>query len=86
MTLTLELPQALERRLSDEATRLGLPLEKYALRLLGSPPELEEATLTGAELVARWRSQGVIGSRKDIQDSQTHARKLRQEAERRLRD
>jgi hypothetical protein len=39
MTLTLELPQDLERRLNDEASRLGLPLEKYALRLLDTLQE-----------------------------------------------
>ncbi len=85
MTLTLELPQELERRLSTEASRLGLPLEQYALRLLGDDSFLERRPRTGAEVVAHWRREGVIGSRPDIQDSQAHAREIRREAERRMR-
>jgi predicted nucleic acid-binding protein len=84
MTLTLELPQDLERRLTTEASRLGLPLEKYALRLLGESPQAEPRPTTGAELVAYWRREGVIGSRPDIADSQAHARTIRHRAERRL--
>jgi hypothetical protein len=34
MSITLDLPQELERELSMEATRLGLSLSEYALRLL----------------------------------------------------
>jgi hypothetical protein len=36
MSITLDLPQELERELSMEATRLGLSLSEYALRLLSS--------------------------------------------------
>jgi len=67
-----------------EAKRLGLPVEQVALRRLG-----EARTSTGrepkdgAELVAYWRHEGIIGSRPDIEDSQTHARRVRQRAERR---
>lgn len=84
MTLTLELPRDLEHRLTTEASRLGLPLEKYALRLLGVAPQAETHPTTGAELVAYWRREGVIGSRPDIEDSQAHARALRHRAERRM--
>jgi hypothetical protein len=85
LTLTLELPPDLKRRLSAEATRLGLPLETYALRLLGDQPEPSDRPTNGAELVAYWRREGVIGSRPDIEDSQAFARKVRRQAERRLR-
>jgi len=85
MTLTLELPQDLEHRLTTEATRLGLPVEQYALRLLGDLPKAENRPANGADLVAFWRSEGVIGSRPDIKDSQTHARGIRRQAERRIR-
>ena len=85
MTLTLELSQTLEQRLTTEATRLGLPLEQYALRLLGDRPKAESQPTKGAELVAYWRREGVIGSRPDIDDSQTHAREIRRRAERRTR-
>lgn len=87
MTLTIELPQELERELADEAERLGLPLSEYALRLLtGRRAEsADEAPRSGAELVAFWRSEGVIGARPEIADAQAHARRIRQTAERRLR-
>ena len=85
MTLTLELPQELEQKLSTEASRLGLPLEQYALRLLGDDSSLKRRPRNGAEVVAYWRRKGVIGSRPDIQDSQAHAREIRRQAERRLR-
>lgn len=85
MTLTLELSRDLERRLTTEAARLGLPVEQYALRLLGDTAPREDRPTTGAELVAFWQREGVIGSRPDIADSQAHARALRRRAERRLR-
>ncbi len=86
MTLTLELPHDLERKLSAEARRLGLPLEKVALRHLHeAPAAAETGPRDGAELVAYWRREGVIGSRPDIEDSQAHAREIRRQAERRAR-
>ena len=36
---------------------------------------------TGAELVAYWQSENVIGFRGDITDAPTEARRLREEAE-----
>lgn len=85
MTLSLELSKELERRLTSEATRLGLPVEHYALRLLGDVPKTETQPANGAELVAFWRREGVIGSRPDIKDSQAHARELRRQTEQRTR-
>ncbi len=86
MTLTLDLPQELERKLSAEASRLGLPLEQVALRhLYEAPAATETGPRDGAELVAYWRREGVIGSRPDIEDSQAHAREIRRQAERRAR-
>lgn len=84
MTLTIELPGDLERELAAEAERLGLPLDEYALRVLATrgagpapPPK------TGAEVVAFWQAEGVIGARPEIVDAPTHARRLREQAERR---
>lgn len=37
MTLTLNLPPELERRLATEAEQQGIPLDEYALRLLERP-------------------------------------------------
>ena len=83
MTLTLDLPKELEAELTAEAARLGLPLTEYALRVLaaGRPPSV--APKTGAELVAYWQSEGLVGTRTDLTDSQEHARRIRAEAERR---
>lgn len=83
MTLTVELSRDLEKRLTTEAARLGLPLEQYALRLLGGLPESPGLPSTGADLVAYWQREGVIGSSPEIQDSRAHARALRMRAERR---
>jgi tryptophan synthase alpha subunit len=87
MSITLDLPQDLESELSAEAARLGLSLSEYALRVLltrrtrgGTVPQ------TGAELVAYWQRQGVIGTRGDIANSQEHARQLRHQAERRVQE
>ena len=72
MTLKIELPTDLERELSAEADRLGLPLPEYALRLL-SPPGSSGKPANGAELVDYWRTESLIGSRPEIEDSQEHA-------------
>jgi hypothetical protein len=42
---------------------------------------LQETPKTGADLVAQWERDGVIGSRPDIGDSAAHARRLREAAE-----
>ena len=87
MSITLDLPQELEKELADEAARLNLSLSEYAVRVLttgrvaGAAPQ----SRTGAELVAYWQSEGIVGSRPDIADSQAHARTLRHEAETRAR-
>ncbi|GAA6619635.1 hypothetical protein [Scytonema sp. NUACC26] len=78
MTITLSLQPELEHALSSEASRLNLSLSEYILRILSKRQILENAPKTGAELVAYWQSEGVIGSRPDITDSQAYARKLRQ--------
>jgi hypothetical protein len=85
MTLTLDLPKELESELSAEAARLGLPLPEYARRLLAAGRAPGATPKTGAELLAYWRREEVIGSRPDIADSQEHARAIRREAEKRSR-
>lgn len=87
MSLILDLPQELEHQLAKEATKLGLSLPEYALRLLSSENERRSTgqVRTGAELVDWWQREKVIGSRRDITDSSGHARRIRQTAERRNR-
>ena len=97
MTLTLELTSEQEQQLRAEAEYCGLDEASYAeSRLFGSdasesdedrmlPPSgpLPPASGTGADLVAYWKREGLIGTRPDINDSQAHARAIRYKAERR---
>jgi hypothetical protein len=41
-----------------EATRLGLSLSEYALRLLSSGRVMGNLPTTGAEMVAYWQREG----------------------------
>ncbi len=85
MTVILDLPQELEHELSAEAARHGLSLSEYAVQLLAAGRPVRDIPKTGTELVDYWQSEGLIGSRSDIVDSQAHARTLRERAERRVR-
>jgi hypothetical protein len=85
MTFTLDLPPELETELHHEASRLDLSLSEYIVQLLSQRQTSESLPKTGAELVAYWQKEGVIGSRPDIADSQAYARQLRHEAETRER-
>ena len=86
MSITLDLPQALENELALEAAQLGLSLSGYVLRLLSTRSLVGPVPTTGAELVAYWQREGVIGTRPEITDSQAHARQIRLQAERRRRE
>jgi hypothetical protein len=83
MSITLDIPEDLESELSEEAHRLGLSLSDYAVQILSTGLTLTQRPKTGAELVDYWNSQGLVGTRPDISDSQAHARRLRERAERR---
>lgn len=83
MTLTLDLPPKLVDELATEAGRLGLSVSDYAVRVLSKDRSSREAPRTGADLVAYWQEEGLVGTRPEITDSQSYARGLRREAERR---
>lgn len=83
MSITLDLPAELEDELSAEAARLGLSLAEHVLRLLSTARAVEKRLKNGAELVEYWQTEQLIGTRPDIADSQLHARRLREQAERR---
>ena len=83
MSITLELPDELETVLADEADRLNMPLSEYILRLLTTSRPQQTMPSTGAELVAYWQREGLIGTRPDGMDSPEYARELRHKAERR---
>ena len=85
MSLLLDLPSELEAELATEAAQFGLPLPNYVVGLLATGRQKKLAVQTGAELVAYWQSEGLVGMRPDITDSQAHARAVRDQAERRGR-
>ena len=85
MSLVLNLPPELETELAAEAAHLGLPLTEYALRLLAVGRSPRPAPCTGAELVAYWQGEGLVGTRPEITDAPAHARVLREQAQRRAR-
>ncbi len=80
MSILLELPSELETELSTEATRFGLSLQDYVLSLLAATRGKPQVK-TGADLVAFWKVEGLIGTRREIADSQLHARSIRDQAE-----
>lgn len=86
MSITLDLPEGLAGELTAEAQRLGLPLSDYVVTLLATNRAAGSLPKTGAELVAYWQEQGIVGSRPDIVDSQAHASEVRRQVERRARD
>ena len=86
MSITLDIPEGLASKLTVEAQRRGLPLSDYVVTLLATGRTTGSLPKAGAALVAYWREQGIIGSRPDIVDSEAHAREVRKQAERRVRD
>lgn len=83
MPQTVELPDDLADALTDEASRLGLSLPDYAVHLLRSARPSAASVRSGADLVAFWRAEGLVGSRPDIADSQSEAHRLREQAQHR---
>lgn len=83
MPQIVELPDELADTLTREASRLGLSLHEYTLYLLTSVHSPAVSTLNGLDLVAFWQAEGLVGNRPEISDSQTEARKLRDQAQRR---
>ena len=85
MSIRLNLPKELERELTTEATQMGVSLAEYVLRLLSTRSSAEAAPTTGAELVAYWQREGLLGTRSHTTDSQALARQLRHKVEKRIR-
>jgi hypothetical protein len=83
MSIELELPAELETELADEAAQLGLALPEYILRMLTFGRSPRPAPTTGAELLAYWQAEGLVGTRQDITDAPAHARAIREQAQRR---
>jgi hypothetical protein len=85
VSLVLDLPPELETELAAEAARLGIPLRDYALRLLAGAGGVRPAPSNGAELLAYWQDEGLVGTRPDILDAPAHARSIRERAQTRGR-
>jgi hypothetical protein len=82
MTLSIELSEALEQRLQQEAAEHGMDAATLAQQLIERG--LSETFKTGEEIIAYWEAEGVLGAwadRTDIGDSSEYARKLRAKAE-----
>lgn len=85
MSIVVDLPEELENELSAEAALMGMPLSEYISRILASGRESASRPENGSRLVEFGRDEGLVGTRHDIEDSSTHARGVRREAERRVR-
>ncbi len=85
MSLLLNLPPELETELAAEAARLNLSLPDYVVQILGAGLTSPIRPRTGAELVAYWQREGLVGTRTDITYAPSHARALREQAQRRRR-
>lgn len=66
MTVTLDLPEALEKELAAEAERRGLSLGEYVVRVLAAGREAEPATIVPESLsdlrAAAWKGRSADGT------------------------
>ena len=85
MSLTIDLPPDLEAELAAEAANLHLPLPEYVVRVIAFGRLPNPMPRTGAEVVAYWEREGLLGTRTDITDPSAHARTLREKAQSRER-
>ena len=89
MSLVIELPASLEAELTAESERLGVSISEVVVkRINGKPFErlLESKPRTGAECMAIWDREGVMGIRKDIVDPPSYVREMRDRIGRRFGD
>lgn len=87
MTITLNISPEVEAKLQQKAALRGITLSEL-LEELANDALGEEAPrpMTGADLVAQWKSEGVFGAwadREDIGDGVEYAHELRRQAEER---
>jgi len=100
MTLILELTPEQEQQLEVEARQRNLDTTSYVITLLFEKEAAEDdldkplppigmlppVNGNGADLVAYWEREGLIGTRPEIKDSLEQARAIRRTAERRVRE
>jgi hypothetical protein len=86
MTITLNLPDAVEGALKREATSRGTTPEELILsdleRLYLVPEtDLEPPLKTGADLLKLWKKEGAFLAREDLPDSPELARQIREQVQ-----
>ncbi|HEY3413409.1 MAG TPA: hypothetical protein VGM51_10190 [Armatimonadota bacterium] len=93
MTLVLELPEELQRRLRAISEDRHEAQEAVAVKAINEGLESLQASVpkhrTGAEVVASWRTSGAIGAwndRSDIGDAVEFARELRRRSNERINE
>lgn len=91
MSLLLELPPALEAELIAESERLGVSVSEVVTQKISestvnrvAPESIKKKT--GAEFIAQWESEGLIGIRNDIENPAEFVRELRRKSDNRIRD
>ena len=77
MPMTLELTDDLAATLSEEALRRGMAIEDFATSLLTRPKTVAPRLVDGASLAAYLEAEGLLGTRMDISDTLSEARRLR---------
>lgn len=85
MTVTLDLTPEEEAVLAAKARAKGLSLREYLQSQVRELATVPPVTI-GAQIIAEWEREGIIGYRKDITDSRAYARRLRERAQTRDRD
>jgi hypothetical protein len=87
MTVTLNLAPKVEAQLRAEAAKQHVSVEDLLQTLVENVLlSTSPVPTNGAELVAYWQKEGVIGTRPDITDSAEYARALRRKVETRERN
>lgn len=84
MSVVIELPPELERRVIAEAARNGTSPEATIVSSLDEYLPPDPKPKTGAEVLEFWKREGLLGiwaDRTDIPDSPEYARQLRLRAQ-----
>lgn len=68
MTLVLNLPVDLEKRLVEAAKREGVPVDAYAMRILGSQTSPADRRAELVSLLQSWIDEDDAGEQKDTGD------------------
>lgn len=86
MSITLELPKELSDQLTQEALEAQTSMEDYVVHLIQTRDAVLTRIKTGADAVAYWKSLGLLGRLKHIEDPIQYARNVRKAAETRSRN